>query len=261
VELSEEDTMRFFRLCSLTFLFLTLSSNYIHAEKLTIYTEEFPPYNFTENKKITGVSTEVVEAVMKKTGFEYKIESYPWVRAYEISQIKPNSLIFSISRRVKRESLFKWIGIIVPSVHSVFALKERTDIKVEKLEDLKKYEIGTTIEDARETYLIKKGFEIDKLQRIGGDTAYMQNYKKLKTKRIDLLPMPDAVMNYIVSKAGDHNSKVLRKVFELSEISTGGYYIAASLQTTDEVVNKIRATLEDFKKTPGYKMILEKWGL
>ncbi len=38
------------------------------AQKLTIYTEEFPPYNFTEGNEIVGVSTEVVEAVMNKAG-------------------------------------------------------------------------------------------------------------------------------------------------------------------------------------------------
>ncbi len=252
--------MKFLHLCSVVFI-LILSSNSIHAETLTLFTEEFPPFNFTEHGKIKGASTEVVEAVITKTGFEYEIKSYPWARTYRMSQREPNSLIFSISRRSKREGLFKWIGIIVPSVQSVFALKDRSDIKIEKLEDLKQYEIGTTIEDARETYLINKGFEIDKLQRISGDTSYLRNYKKLKMKRIDLWPMPDAVMNYIVNKTGDDPDKVLRKVFELSEMSTGGYYIAASLETKDEVVNKIRATLEDFKKTQEYKTILKKWGL
>ncbi len=38
------------------------------AQKLTIYTEEVAPYNFTEGNKIVGVSTEVVEAVMNKAG-------------------------------------------------------------------------------------------------------------------------------------------------------------------------------------------------
>lgn len=38
------------------------------AQKLTIYTEEVAPYNFTEANKIVGVSTEVVEAVMNKAG-------------------------------------------------------------------------------------------------------------------------------------------------------------------------------------------------
>ena len=242
-------------------IFLILSCNSLFAEKLTLYTEEFPPFNFTQNEKSIGISTQVVEAVMKKAGFEYTIISLPWARAFKISQSKPNSFIFSISRRPKRENLFKWVGVIAPSTHSVFALKNRTEIKIDKIEDMKKYEIGTSIKDSREEYLISKGFILSSFQRVAGDTAYLQNYKKLKRKRIDLWPAPDAVMDYIVKKEGDQPNKVLKKVFILSEISTNGFYMAASLSTKDIVVDKIRMTLEEFKKTKEYKIILQKWGL
>jgi len=156
-------------------LIIILIACTLQAQTLTIYTEEFPPFNYTNNNQIEGVSTDIVNAVMKKTYFDYSIISIPWARAYKMSQEDPNSLIFSISRRVKRENLFKWIGIIVPSVHSVFALKSRDDIIIDKLDDLKQYQIGTAIEDARETYLVTKGIELKKLQREAGKSAYLQN--------------------------------------------------------------------------------------
>ncbi|NQY94898.1 MAG: transporter substrate-binding domain-containing protein [Campylobacteraceae bacterium] len=245
----------------LNVLLIMLLSGILQAQTLTIYTEEFPPFNYTNNKQIEGVSTDIVNAIMKKTYFDYTIISIPWARAYKMSQEEPNSLIFSMSRRVKREKLFKWIGIIVPSVHSVFSLKSRDDIEINALDDLKQYQIGTTIEDARETYLVNKGFELSKFQRVAGKSAYLQNYKKLKKERIDVWPMTDAVMNFIVRKAGDEPSKVLKKVYEFSELSTGGYYLAASLSTSDEVVNELKKVLEDFKKTLAYKKILQKWGM
>ena len=246
----------------LRILFLILlCCDSLYSQTLTVYTEEFPPFNFTENNKIVGVSTEVVEAVMNTAGIEYKLESLPWARAFKYAKERPNTLIFSISRRVKREKLFKWIGILVPTVQSVFTLTERTEIKIEQLEDLKRYQIGTTIEDARETYLLNKGFQLELFQRVGGDTSYLQNFKKLRMRRIDVWPMPDAVAYYIVRKAGYAPEKVLRKVFEFSEISQGGYYIAASKKTSDEIVEKIRDVLKVFQKTPKYRGILEKWGL
>jgi len=240
---------------------MLICSNSLNAQTLTVYTEEFPPFNFTENNKIVGVSTEVVEAVMKRAGIAYKLESLPWARAFKYAKDQPNTLIYSISRRAKREELFKWIGILVPTVQSVFALTERTDIKIEQLEDLKRHQIGTTIEDARETYLLNKGFQLGDLQRVGGDTSYLQNFKKLRMGRIDVWPMPDAVAYYIVSKAGYDPQMVLRKVFEFSEISQGGYYIAGSKNTSDEIVEKIQNVLKIFQKTPKYRGILEKWGL
>ena len=243
------------------FFLILLCCDSLYAQTLTVYTEEFPPFNFTENNKIVGVSTDVVEAVMKRVGIEYKLESLPWARAFKYAKDRPNALIYSISRRAKREKLFKWIGILVPTVQSVFTLTERTDIAIEQLDDLKRYQIGTTIKDARETYLLNKGFQLEDFQRVGGDTAYLQNFKKLRMRRIDIWPRPDAVAYYIVRKAGYAPQKVLRKVFEFSEISQGGYYIAASKKTSDEIVEKIQNALKVFKETPKYRGILEKWGL
>lgn len=230
-------------------------------ENLTLFTEEFPPFNFTEAGKTTGVSTEVVEAVLKQAGYDYEIRSYPWARTYKVAQETPNALVFSISRRANREDLFKWVGEVVPAVHSVFALRDRTDIQIEDLQDLRRYEIGTNINDAREAYLMNNGFEAHKLQRIGGNSPHLVNYRKLKLGRIDLWPMPDAVMSHIVRTAGDDPEETLRNVFVFNELSTGGYYIAASLRTPDIVVDKIRKTLEKFKKTGEYRAILREWGL
>ncbi len=245
---------------SFIFTILVFSGLSLNAESLTIYTEELPPLNFTRDSKITGLSTEVIEQVMKKTGFKYKIISIPWARAYKISQEEPNSFIYSISRRKKREQSFHWIGVIAPSSHSFFALKNRMDIKINKLEDLKKYQIGTVIEDARETYLVSKGFELDKFQRVAGKSAHLQNYKKLKKQRIDIWPVSNAVMNYLVKKIGDDPEKILRPVFVFPKESSGGFY-SASLSTKQDVINKVKIALENFKKTSEYTNILKKWGL
>jgi len=249
-------TLRFF----IVILFFSASSISLFAEKLVFFTEEFPPYNYTQDLKHQGVSVEILEAMMKKVGMKYKIISLPWARAYKRSQEKENSFIFSITRNAKRENSFKWIGSIVPSIQSVYALKNRADIKIERLEDLKNYQIGTTINDSRETYLLEKGFNLNDFQRVAGKNSYLQNYKKLKKQRIDLWPINNAVMNYLVDKTGDDPKKVLRKVFEFSEISSDGFYIAASLSTKPKVVEKMRKVLEDLKKTTEYQMILKKWG-
>jgi len=50
-------------------------------------------------------------------------------------------------------------------------------------------------------------------------------------------------------------------VFKLEEMSSEGYYIAASLTTSDEIVNRLRKALIEFKKTNAYADILKKWGL
>ncbi len=246
---------------SFVYVCLVLRVPCASAQQITLYTEEFPPFNMTENNEVTGVSTEVVANVMSTAGIAYTIESYPWARTYKLAQKGPTSLIYSISRRAKRENLFRWIGIIVPTVQSVFSLKSRTDIDIKELAEMKNYKIGTTLQDSREIYLLNNGFTEDDLMRASGDNSYFLNYKKLKQGRIDLWPMPDAVAFYLVKQAGDDPSETIQKVFEFEEMSKSGYYIAASLDVPEETVETIRESLEEFKKTPEYENILKKWGL
>lgn len=230
-------------------------------DTITIFTEEFPPFQYSENGKIVGASAEIVEAIMTMANVPFKVKSYPWARSYALVQEQPNTMIYSISRRPAREKLFKWAGIIVPSRYSVFALKSRPEVKIGELEDMKKYRIGTTIEDARESYLVGKGFELDKFDRISGKNANTQNYMKLKHKRIDLWPMPDAVAFHIAKGAGDNPTAVLQKAFPLEEISKGGYYLAANLKTDPALFKKIKTALEKFTESDEYEAILKKWGI
>lgn len=244
-------------LCILAF---SISPGIGFAEKITIFTEIFPPYNFVENDQIVGVSAEVIKHVFDKSGYEYEIKSYPWARSYKLVQQNKNSMIFSISRRANREKLFKWVGEIAPTTFSVFVLKSRSDIVINQLTDMKQYKIGTSIEDARENYLLNNGFSLKDFDRVGGDNSHIKNFKKLMANRIELWPMPDAVMNYIVKKEGFEPSQVLRKAYMLSKIS-GNYYLAANLETSDEIVMTLRKILAQYKKTPSYAKLLKKWGL
>lgn len=252
--------MRGFRV---VLLFAVIVVNVIpaHAQHLTIYTEEFPPYNFTKSKVITGVSTEVVTQVMRSTGYSFTIKARPWAEAYNLAQEQPNTLIYSISRNKDREKLFKWIGVLTPTTYSALSLKSRRDIKINNLEDMKKYKIGTTTDDVVELWLIGKGFSKSDLFSASGDNAAMKNFKNLLNKNIDIWPFPDAVAYHIVRQEGHSKPELLlNKAFAIEELS-GGYYIAASLSTPDAVVAGISRELKKYKQTDDYFKVLAHWGV
>ena len=48
-----------------------------HAESIKVVTEEYPPYNFTQNGKIIGSATTVLTAILDKAKLDYEIKSYP----------------------------------------------------------------------------------------------------------------------------------------------------------------------------------------
>ena len=243
------------------FFFSMMFAGIAKAQELTIYTEEFPPFNFTEKGKITGVSTEVVQHVMADTGIQYRIISLPWSQSYNLAQKKPNALIYSISRNSSREPLFKWIGVVTPTTYSVIALKSRSDINIDQLSDLKKYKIGTTTDDIVESWLISKGFSTSDLIRTSGENAALKNFKNLLNNRIDVWPFPDAVAYYIVRQEGHSNPEsLLKKALPMKELS-GGYYMAGGLNISDEIVKKISNALKKFKQSNEYYKILAHWGV
>jgi len=228
----------------------------------TILTEEFPPFNYKENELITGVSTEIVQEIFNNAGFKIDIKILPWARAYQTTQDKVDTMLYSTGRNPEREHLFKWIGPIIQKKYSLFALSNRKDIVITSFEDIKKYKTGTTRNDAREIYLMSKGFEIGThLDSITNEDPNSLNFKKLQAHRIDLWPMPDAVAYYLVKQTGGDPAEILKKVFELQELSADGYYLAVNVNTDQTKIDKLQNVLNKFKKTKKYADILKKYNL
>lgn len=228
------------------------------AIKIRVLTSEFPPYNYTiENGSVTGLSTEIVQAVLQEIGVIALPESKPWARAYEEAKNNPNVLLHSITRTKERDVLFKWVGVIAPANYSLWALKSRTDITIRTIDDAKKYRIGTTNSDVVEQYL--HGQRHPAIDSVSGQTAYEQNIERLLLGRIDLWGVSTLPGYHFLTKLNAQD-KVVR-AFPLDDIPSDGMYLAFGAKTTDSVVEKFQAALEAFKKKTQYQNLLKKYGV
>ena len=226
------------------------------AETIRILTEEFPPYNYTENGKITGFSTEVVQAVLKEVKIEGIFKSMPWARAYETAQSADSVLIYSISRTPEREKLFKWVGVVAPTQHYLYSLPQRK-LVIEHLEQAKSFQIGTVNEDVGEQFLISQGFV--KGKNLQSSVKYELNYQKLKLGRVDLWIIPDLVATYLARKAGDDPAKTLARSYAVHELDGDGLYLAFGAHTPDALVQRLSQGLSAIKKDGTYDAIKKKW--
>lgn len=230
------------------YLFLLFISCGVRAETIKVVTSEFPPFQYTENNKIVGLTTEIVEAVIKDAGYSSEMKIYPWPRTYKMGLKEPNVLIFSIVRTPEREKLFKWIGVIAPYNVYFWKLKSRKDIKISSLEDAKKYVAGAVIDDNKADQLQKLGFVLGKnLELVSSDEF---NLNKLFAKRIDIMTFDELSFRHKVESAGMDFSKV-EKIMKL-EGSSHELQLAANIETPDAVVEKLRISLAAFKKTNKY---------
>lgn len=224
---------------------------------LRILTEELPPYNMTQDGRVTGLSTEVVQAVQSEAGIAQPIQVMPWARAYNIALNEPNVLIYSISRTAQREPLFKWVGVVAPTQWFLFALSARK-LNLRSLDEARKFQIATVNEDAGEQYLVGKGMAIG--QNLQSSTRYELNYEKLKLGRVDLWVCNELNAYYLVKRAGDDPAKVLSRALPLPDLGVdGGLSMAFSRSTPDATVERFRKALETLKKNGSYERIQKRW--
>ncbi len=238
----------------LTFISVLLVAVLAEAEEIRIVTEDFPPYNYEENGKITGLSTKVVRSVLKEVGMNPEIRIYPWARAYKEALQQKNILIYSILRISEREKLFRWVGEIAVSQMCLFRLRERNDIKISSLEDAKKYKVGVTRETAPHHYFLDKGFELKEWEVVSRDEL---SIKKLVSRRIDLMPYYETPFIYKVEKLGYDPNKFV-KALSLKEASEK-LYMAFSRSTPDSTVEKFIKALDKIKTDGTYDKIVNEY--
>lgn len=228
----------------------------VRSETLKVLTEEFPPYNYTENGNITGFSTAVVRAVLKEARLQGEFQSLPWARAYEMAQTGESVLIYSIARNPQREKLFKWVGVIAPTQYYLFSLPQRK-LHFERLEQAKPFQIATVNEDIGEQFLITRGFV--KGQNLQSSVKYELNYEKLKRGRVDLWIMPELVAVYLARQAGDAPANTLARSYAITELGNDGYYMAFSANTPDALVERLARGLAAIKGNGTYEALRKKW--
>lgn len=99
-------------------LFCLLLGTVARAEQYQIVTEEWAPYNYQENNRLTGMTTEIVRAIMALTGDDFELLLQPSMRTSQILKHRPKTIMYSMFRTPERESQFKWVGPIVEeSIH------------------------------------------------------------------------------------------------------------------------------------------------
>lgn len=227
------------------------------ASGVTVVTEELPPYNMTVDGKLTGMGTEVVQAVLDEVGQQANIQMMPWARAYDIALNSENVLIYSIARTPQREALFKWVGVIAPTRWYLFSLPG-TEFKLDSLDDARQYQIATVKEDVGEQYLIDKGFIVGR--NLQSSNKYEHNYEKLKAGRVDLWISNELNAHYLVRQASGNPNETAVPQLNLDDLGgADGLCMAFSRNTPDELVERFRQALARIRADGRYDAIAAKW--
>ncbi|MCL9782697.1 transporter substrate-binding domain-containing protein [Vibrio sp. S4M6] len=231
-----------------------LFSNTASSVELTILTEDYAPYNYMEDGKVTGFTTEVVRAILKETNNEQlNIEMYPWQRAYRIAETQKNVLLYTMTRTHARENKFKWVGPVAERTIWMWKLRKRTDIVVHTLEDAKKYTITAVPQSAGTMYLKSQGFTEKQLNPMHKESLTVA---KFIAGRDDLILKPKLAMAYELKKL-NKNIELVEPLISLP--NSGSYYLAFSLETPDSTITLFQNALDKIKSNGIFDQIYNKY--
>jgi polar amino acid transport system substrate-binding protein len=225
---------------------------------LKVVTEELPPYNTRVGGEISGMCTEVVQAVFKEMGIAPDIQMMPWARAYDLALHADNVMIYSITRTPEREALFQWAGPIASTRWFLYSTQARP-LNLGTLQQAleQRYQIATVNQDVGEQYLIGHGFVVG--QTLQQSNHYALNYEKLKQGHVALWISDELNAAYTVRTAGDDPRQVLRPALELPELEDSGFNVAFSLSTDPQTVAAFRTALARLRADGRYDAIIRRW--
>ncbi len=223
------------------------------ADEVILVTEEWPPYTYSEGDKPAGLVTEVLRHALKRTNFKWRIHVYPWARSYNRALTVKNTLIYTIFKLPSRERLFKWVKLTGLSTEMyLFSPRSRSDIRIDTLEDAKRYRIGVTRETSTHHFLLSKGFvEGKNLFPVSNE---IQNAMKSSPERNRLdLTTGDRLSLAMWLKRFKFPADYWRQeIFLFRE----DFYIAFNLQTPDRIVSEMEGALSSISSDGTFQRIL-----
>lgn len=237
-------------------LLLSCTLPAVAQQRLNIYTEHFPPYNFLKENQIAGINTELVKQACADIKLDCHFQLLPWLRAYEYALKDPQGAIYSTSRHPRRESAFQWVGPLVSAQAFLYRLNSRPDIAPENLEHVKRYSVAVARGDVYEVYFLEQGFAhgvnlLDFSSKAESVPLFLQ-------QKVDLIIGSDQVVPVWLAQYGasaDHAVPVLA----LSDL--GANYLAMNVAIPAELVQQLQTSIDALMHSQQLKHIKQRYGV
>ncbi len=238
-------------------LLLCLSNSLfaLDVEELNLITEEYPPFNFTEDGRLQGFATDTLIEMLKIVDSDpkkHRITSLFWAQGYNLALKKKNTLLFSMARTDSRENLFKWVGPIVRSEIVVLApIGDNYSLK--SLEEINSgnYRIGVVINDVGELLLLEQGVNRKNIHRfINGH--YLT--RSLSQGKLDMLAYERKSALWNLNALGDQQE--YGTIYNLKKVN---YYYALNKKTDDQVITELQKALNQLRKSGALDIIADRY--
>lgn len=222
-------------------------------DKLTFYTENFPPYQFREDGRLKGIFIDILKEAFKRAGTTKTIEGIrmmPWARGYTIVQNTPNTVLFGTARTKKREKKFLWVGPGTASNHVVLGRKSEGH-DIQSLDQLNQHLTVTIRDDVAEQLLLDGGVHKENLIRQASLDSII---RVLKIKRADFWAYNIDVAYYALGRYG-----LARDYEVVYTLRQGGNWLALNLKSDPAAVKALQEAIDAVRTSQTYLDIIARY--
>jgi polar amino acid transport system substrate-binding protein len=214
----------------------------INAVEITLVTENFPDFQYVDNNsQLVGRSLDKVKTALDNINIKYTILVDNWTVSYNAALRDENTCIFSIARMHNREHKFQWIAELENFESAIYALKSR-NIKINTLNDAKRYKIAVLRENYGHHYLLDNNFSESKNLLL---IESLDNIDELISTRYDVLDLVVLGRKQFYHRAKNQPKlKLLEPVFNLNDL-TSPLYFACNINMAPALVLQLKRA---FKK-------------
>jgi len=223
---------------------LLFASTYAFSsdQSLTIYTEEFPPYNFLEKGAVVGVNADIVAMACKMANLTCKFALYPWKRALTLSLKDDHSGLVSTSRLPSREQQFQWVGPLISSPGCFYRLTERDDIQIKNKEELANYTVALHKGDAYEEVLKQWGFK-EHINYIPFSEKFAE-IKAFTEGKLDLFIASANSLKFHIQNYRLRPEQVI-PAYYIDDPRLGGNYLALNKRVPQTLVTQLQSAIDE----------------
>lgn len=226
--------------------FAMAEENRMEMMSVPIFTAQYKPYNFIDTKgETSGYSVEIISGFtqsLKEQNITAELQFLPWARTYSKAITTKNALIFSIARTQEREDKFHWIGRLLPMPIYLFKHRNRTDIKVNDVENSKRWSVAGIFGGAPTICVEKMGYQVI---HSGNQRAYQ--FEMLEKGRVDLISLDLPSFGEMAIFAG-FSQEEFEPVLLLEECSYD-LYLALSKNSEEQVVEAVQLAWQEIESS------------
>jgi polar amino acid transport system substrate-binding protein len=211
------------------------------AADLTAFTEEWPPYNYSEHGEVKGIATDILRASCREARLACEIHVVPWARAYALAGRTPNTLVYTTARNAGREKEFLWVGPLFPRATWVFG-RSGKEAEFHDIPSLAHARIGVVRGEAAEQDLLNAGVPKSALRPDGSNSAVL---------RMLVGGWVDAMVDTEIGMAWNLQQQSIPagEVVPLMKLSDGGaYYFALNRDSRPEIRDALQNALDKLQK-------------